>query len=231
MGKFKNFFSTLISLVFLCVLAFAAYQAYQLYNRYIQENKVLKKMIARLEADSRIAEALVTEVRTEPATEKTLTTIKFLEYDTGGRPLQPRYFTFHGNIIQFQSLVIRFDDMYVKNGDRLRGKSAYIFWKVFFLDGPSTEEFEITKAFDVPDGYRTSELQNPFEEEIWKAFWKNALDSTYAKKKGIKNAQIEAPGTKFVPGILYTIKIEHSGGIRIDTSQIPAILKGERIPE
>ncbi len=47
---------------------------------------------------------------------------------------------------------------------------------------------------------------------------------------GVKNAQIEAPGTKFIPGALYTIKIEHDGGIRIDVQALSAILTGERIP-
>jgi len=60
-------------------------------------------------------------------------------------------------------------------------------------------------------------------------FWEYALDSEKSITKGIKNAQIEAPGTKFVPGILYTLKIEHDGGIRIDTAEIPSILKGEKI--
>ena len=59
--------------------------------------------------------------------------------------MEPRYFTFSGNIIQFQSLVIRFDDEFVRKGDPLRGRSAYIFWKVFLLDGKNTQEFEITK--------------------------------------------------------------------------------------
>jgi hypothetical protein len=35
----------------------------------------------------------------------------------------------------------------------------------------------------------------------------------------------------FVPGTLYTIKIEHDGGMRIDTQSLPVILRGERIPE
>ena len=52
-----------------------------------------------------------------------------------------------------------------------------------------------------------------------------------AAKLGIKNAQIEAPGTKFLPGYLYTLKIEHDGGLRIDTSTIPPIMRGEIIPE
>ena len=40
-----------------------------------------------------------------------------------------------------------------------------------------------------------------------------------------------APGTKFVPGKLYTIKIEHDGGLRIDVSPLPEILAGEKIPK
>ena len=48
-------------------------------------------------------------------------------------------------------------------------------------------------------------------------------------KNSIKNTQIEAPGTMFIPGMLYTIKIEHDGGMRIDATKIPDILKGEKI--
>jgi hypothetical protein len=47
---------------------------------------------------------------------------------------------------------------------------------------------------------------------------------------GIKNAQIEAPGTVFIPGMLYTIKIEHDGGMRIDAAKLPEVLRGEKIP-
>ena len=46
---------------------------------------------------------------------------------------------------------------------------------------------------------------------------------------GIKNAQIEAPGTKFIKGILYTLKIEHDGGLRIDAQPLPKILQGEKL--
>jgi hypothetical protein len=46
---------------------------------------------------------------------------------------------------------------------------------------------------------------------------------------GIKNAQIEAPGSLFIPGTIYKIYIEHDGGLRIDAAPIPAILKGEKL--
>ncbi len=200
--------------------------------RHRSENEALKQIIARLEADSRIAQVLVTGVRDDPETGEALTTIKVLEFDAHGDPLVPRFFTFSGNIIQFQSLVVRFDDFHVTSGHRLKGKSAYLFLKVFFLDGPRTQVFDMTPLREIPEGYKI-DFQNTaaagLQRDFWDQFWAYALDPAEARRAGIKNAQIEAPGTKFIPGILYTIKIEHDGGMRIDSEPIPEILKGERI--
>ncbi|MFH1868900.1 MAG: hypothetical protein ABH843_08015 [Candidatus Omnitrophota bacterium] len=223
----KKLIITLLKALLIVLLTLGGYL---LYLKYANENKVLKQMISRLEADSRIAEVLVTAVKYDELKNKRFTTIKFLEFDASSSPMDPRYFTFSGNIIQFQSLVMRFDDMHIRHADKFRGKSAYIFLKVFMLDGKNTQEYEITGADQVPDGYRISYAKNEFEEQLWQEFWKYALDPEKAKSKGIKNAQIEAPGTMFIPGMLYTIKIEHDGGIRIDASQLPEILKGEHIP-
>ena len=143
--------SSILTIVFIIFLGFFVFH---LYEKYLHENAVLKQIIERLEADSRAAEVLVTGVNFDEATKRTRTTIKFLEYDAKGRPLPPKYFTFSGNIIQFQSLVVRFDDIHIRRGERLRGKSAYLFWRVFMLDGKNTEQFEITKTQEVPEGYR-----------------------------------------------------------------------------
>lgn len=201
------------------------------YNRYLNRVKVLEQMVVRLNADSRVAEILVTGVAYDEETRRNKTTIKFLEYDVDGNPLKPKYYTFLGNIIQFQSLVIRFDDNYIQASDRLRGKSAFVFWKVFMLDGKNTQEFEITPLGSIPEGYKIPNLSNFFEAQLWQKFWKLALDPDYAKRYGIKNVQIEAPGSIFVPGNLYTVKIEHDGGLRIDSMPLPSILKGETIPQ
>src|SRR3989338_6691708 len=193
------------------------------------ENHLLKKVIERLTADSRVAEMLVTDVKRDTKTKKTYTTIKFLEYDTKLNPLEPKYFTFSGNVIQFQSMVIRFDDFYVKKGHPLKGKSAYLFMKAFMLTSNDTEVFEITKVNEIPSGYEVAEVKNNFEKKIWQKFWEYALNYDKASKVGIKNAQIEAPGTKFIPGMIYTIKIEHDGGLRIDAKPVTPILKNEKI--
>ena len=212
-----------------CLVAFIGVLAYKLIFTYVNENKVLKQVVSRLEAESRIAEVLVTKVKYDEESGNMFTTIKFLEYDVNQNPLDPMYFTFSGNIIQFQSLVIRFDDRYIKVNDKLKGKSIFIFWKVFMLDGSNTQEFEISKINKIPQGYKIEGSNNYFEKKLWESFWSYALNPKTAKMKGIKNVQIEAPGTIFVPGMLYRLKIEHDGGIRIETISLPEILKGEVI--
>ncbi len=203
-------------IIIFVLVAAGAIWVYQNVFKFVNENKVLRQVIERLEANSRIAEVLVTEVHYDEAKRKNFTTIKFLEYSSQQKPLEPKYFTFAGNIIQFQSLVIRFDDFHIRMDTPLKGKSAYIFWKAFMLDGPNTQEYEITRMREVPRGYQVGEPAGSFESRLWAKFWKYALNIPTAEKMGIKNAQIEAPGTMFIPGTLYTIKIEHDGGMRID---------------
>ena len=214
--------------LFATILFLAGSGIYWMAKR-IEENQILRKVVERLSADSRVAEVLVTQSRYNEATKKIETTIKFLEYDAEGKPLAPRFLTFQGNIIQFQSLVIRFQDRLVRAGDKLRGRSAYLFLKAFVLDGEKTQVFDLTEANEVPKGYKVPGARNEFEQKLWDEFWKYALDPKARERAGIKNAQIEAPGSMFLPGTIYTIHIEHDGGIRIDTHPIPEILKGETI--
>lgn len=212
------------------VLILLAAAIFEFFRNAFYEKQVLKQIIKRLEADSRLAEVLVTNVGYDEQDKRLKTTIKFLEFNTAGEPLEPKYFSFYGKIIQFQSLVARFDDIHIRQADKLRGKSVYLFWKAFALDGANTREYEITPLNQIPEGYRVETAKNRFEKKIWERFWGHALDRQKAGSQGIKNAQIEAPGTMFVPGMLYTIRIEHDGGLRIDSSRLPEILKGEKIP-
>ncbi len=188
-----------------------------------------KRIVAALEADSRAAEVLVTESSLDEATGTFTTTIKFLEYDYKGGSLPPRYFTFRGNQIQFQALVVRFEDGYVERGHRLKGKSVYLFTKAFVLDGQNTQEFVITPTQGVPRGYEVPGAPSAMQKKIWANFWSYVLNPKARKGVGIRNAQIEAPGSVFVPGTLYDIRIEHDGGLRIDAKPIPAVLRGETI--
>ena len=223
--KLKNLASIILLFALISVLAWVGAILIGKWN----EHRILTQIIQRLSADSRVAEVLVTNTAFNEKSKQILTTIKFLEYDASGRALTPKYFTFKGNVIQFQSLVIRFQDKFVAAGNKLKGKSAYIFLKAFVLENPETQIMTITPVYEIPEGYRIAAGKNPLEKKLWESFWKYALDSGAREKAGIKSAQIEAPGTVFIPGTVYTLKIEHDGGLRIDTQKIPEILKGEKI--
>ncbi|HTL70004.1 MAG TPA: hypothetical protein VL404_01815 [Candidatus Eisenbacteria bacterium] len=257
---FKGLRKAVLNAALVAALVAAGIGGFKFFHEYL----TFKKIIRNLEAESRLAEVLVVESSLDEYTRKYTTTIKFLEYDVKGRPLQPKYFTFKGNLIQFQTLVVRFDDKYVEQGHRMRGKSIHLFLKAFVLDGANTQEFLITapgrvphgeeprggvpfvRLFDglfakagpgraplpesiVPEGYRVGDPPNYFEREIWARFWKIALEPAERERVGIKNAQVEAPGSVFVPGTIYTLLLENDGGVRIDTRPIPEILKGEKV--
>ena len=222
------------------ILLVFAFVVFVLGFKFFSEFITFKKIIHNLKAESRLAEVLVVESSLDEYTRKYTTMIKFLEYDVHGQPLKPKFFTFKGNLIQFQTLVVRFDDKYIEQGHRMKGKSIVLFLKAFVLDGTHTQEFVITPVYEVPpaltksagipevvvpDGYRVGNPPNYFEREVWAKFWRYALDPAERKSVGIKNAQVEAPGQVFVPGTIYTLTLEHDGGVRIDTRPIPEILK------
>ncbi len=219
----------IIRWIFFAAVIFLAAKGVHWAAKWIEERSVLKQVIERLSADSRIAEVLVTQSRFNEETKAIETTIKFLEYNAKGEPLEPKFFTFQGNIIQFQALVIRFQDQLVQAGDKIRGKSAYIFLKAFILDKRNTQVFDITDTHQIPSGYKIPGAASEYEQKLWEEFWNYALDPQARERMGIKNAQIEAPGSMFLPGTIYTLRIEHDGGLRIDTQPIPQILKGEKI--
>lgn len=221
--------SKIINYAILIAAVFGAIFVIHWTHQWIQESRILKKVVERLSADSRVAEVLVTKSEFDEVSKKIKTTIKFLEFGAQGQPLTPKYFTFQGNIIQFQALVVRFEDRFVKAGDRLKGKSAYLFTKAFVLDGKNTQAFTITEYESIPEGYKIPGIQSEYEAQLWKEFWTYAMDSKKSAQAGIKNVQLEAPGSLFVPGTIYTLYIEHDGGLRIDAKPVPEILKGEKV--
>ncbi len=227
MEKYK--LSKTINTILATLSALALLSAGFWVHGFLERERVLRQVVERLSADSLVAEVLVTKSEYDEVSKKIQTTIKFLEYGPDTKPLEPRYFSFRGNLIQFQALVVRFQDALVKSGNRLKGKSAFIFLKAFVLDGPDTQVFDITKHDEIPRGYQIPGVTSDFERDLWKEFWSYALDPARRAAAGVKNAQIEAPGSLFLPGSIYTLRIEHDGGLRIDARDVPEILRGEHL--
>lgn len=220
----------LLLIVLLGSGTYTAYYLKRIYHEKDLEIQELKIVVDRLEAETRVAEILVTEQGRNAETGRLETTIKFLELDRNGEPLSPRHFTVEGDIIYFDSLVIKFDHNYVERGEALRGKSISLFRRIFGEHQKPNEGFPIDEGSDrgsVPDIFRVNSQPTAFEVELWKEFWRYAVDPKEAKRKGVRIIQGEAVYTRFIPNNIYIITLDHAGGINIKVEPVRQILRDE----
>lgn len=179
-------------------------------DRHEAELRRLREVIDRLQAERRIAEVHV--LRQDART----TTFRFREVRPDGAPLHERDFTIEGDVVYFDALVIKFEHAYVERGDHLRGRSLYLFERVFGEHQEPAQGFRLDEG--VPIAYRVNGqggAPSKFEQELWADFWKYALDPQAARAKGIRVAQGEAVRTKLRLGMVYRLTIEAAGGINV----------------
>ena len=135
-----------------------------------------------------------------------------------------------GEGVYFDALVIEFDRDYVKLSDPLRGKSIYLFRKIF----GSGQKPENGVALDpnakdgIPDPYRVGKPPSAFEVKLWRRFWELANDAKAAAHEGVRVAQIQANAIRPVPGKIYTLSLEHAGGMNVTAADIPDVLRKEQ---
>ena len=159
-----------------------------------------------------------------------MTTIKFVEEDSLGHDMPPQYFTFSGHLIQFQSLVVRFEDKFVAAGDRFKGRSVYLFWKVFMLDGAHTQEFPITQVDEIPGGYKIPGHTSGFENRFWKDFWRFAFDEDIGP--GMLASKAFRRGTRryfHSGGICILSILSTTEGLGLMLNPVEPIFRGEKI--
>lgn len=231
--KRTGFFGWVKRLLVLALLGAAAFGGYTLYDWY-REREVLRQIVARLTAEERVAEVWVEEYHKAADGRLQKLRLKILEYGRDGKPLPPVFCDFSVNdIVHFEALVIRLNDQLVMDG---QGKSAHLFRRAFALDdrGDTYQSCDINRPLEVPGGYRLQVADaraREVEERYWKKFWELALDEQRRQSAGVKNAQIEAPATRFVPGRIYRLMLEHDGGLTIQPGPVPEILQGQKVPE
>jgi len=207
------------------------YAAYWLNNVYgLKEAEIqrLNEVVSRLNGESRVAQAMVTKQEFNPLNNEIETTIKFLEITSEGENLKPRFFTFKSDTIYFDALVIKFDLDYVERGEALRGKSIALFRRIFSENQAPENGFLMDEDSDggaVPNIYRINKNPSELEEKLWKGFWGYAADPKEAAKLGVRVIQGEAVYTRFQPDNLYTLTLDHDGGLNIMTEPFPQILK------
>lgn len=221
------------SLLLAAVGAAGVYLAYELVVKPRQalhdQIREQKETILRLEQDKERLEtylkilklierrARVEVLRQEKDQQGNLeTTIRFTEIDDSGNPITvPREMTLPGKEVYFDTLVIKFEDHFVEQGDPLKGRALMLFRRIFSSTMRAEDGFVIDVEGQVPEVYAEHQAPSDFEGELWKRFWEIANDEKLAKKFGVRAIHGDAPYMRMEPDRVYEIRLRSTGEVII----------------
>jgi hypothetical protein len=169
-----------------------------------------------LKIDRRVARILVLE-QTPAASGKPMTTkVRFEEVDGEGNPIgSPKELTIEGDVLYVDSWVVKFEDVFVEQGDPVRSASLVLFRRLFGEKQAPADGVAIDSAGERPAAYGGHGTMSAVESEVWKDFWEFANDPRRAAALGVRAAHGEAPSMKLKNGGIYTITLRSSGGLTI----------------
>ena len=141
------------------------------------------------------------------------TTFSFSEVDMSDNPIgEKRTFTIDGDILYIDTLVIKFEDDFVEQGDVLKGSALCLFNRLFGEKQKPEDGFRLDPEGETPKPYKLdSPDTSEFEKELWGNFWKLAQDPEFAKTKGVRAAHGQAPSMKLQEGSTYKLEMRNTG--------------------
>src|ERR1035438_1861982 len=99
------------------------------------------------------------------------TTIRFTEVDDTGKPTNvSREMTLPGQEVYFDTLVIKFDDHFIEQGDPLKGGALMVFRRIFSSTMRPEDGLVIDKDGQVPQAYAERQATSEFEKDLWRRF-------------------------------------------------------------
>jgi hypothetical protein len=219
MGSGRHFpiRSFVVSVVLVAVAAASVYLSYEL---------VVKP---RLALQNQIREQQVTILKLEQENQRLETYLKILkridrrarvevlrEVDDAGKPISAsREFTLPGQEVYFDTLVIKFDDHFVEQGDPIKGGALMLFRRIFSSPMRPQDGFAIDKQGQEPEVYAERQAASDFEKDLWKRFWDLANDEKLAQERGVRAIHGDAPYMLMEPGRVYEICLRSTGEVII----------------
>jgi hypothetical protein len=211
------------------LVAVAAVSVYLAYEMVIVPRRALQDQIHALEQDKQRLETylkilkhidrrarieVLRQVRDQQGDLQT--TIRFTETDADGKPVSvSRELTLPGQEVYFDTLVIKFDDHFVEEGDPLKGQALMLFRRIFSNTMRAEDGFVIDKEGQPPEIYAGRQAPSDFEKDLWKRFWELANDERLAKEHGVRAIHGDAPYMRLEPDRVYEISLRSTGEVII----------------
>jgi cell division protein FtsB len=188
-----------------------------------QEIERLDLALRLLKVDHRVAEIAVLDQWQSEVEKRLKTKFEFRDVDDKGAMLDaaPKVFTIDGDVVYIDAWVVKYNDELIEKGDPLRSTSVCLFRRVFGEFQQPAEGFKLDQVTTRPVAYGTSGDMTDYEKQLWTHFWDYANNSDEAKKAGVRAAHGEAPSIKLQRGKLYKLLLRSSGGLTIETQDLP----------
>ena len=225
--------SFLRSIVLVAVAAGSIYLAYEMVivpRRALQDQiREQKEAIGKLEQEKQRLEAFLkilkhidrrarVEVLRQARDQQggLQTTIRFTETDNAGKPVSlSRELTLPGREVYFDTLVIKFGDQFVEQGDPLKGHALMLFRRIFSSTMRAEDGVVIDKQGEAPEVYAGRQAPSGFEKDLWKRFWELANDEKLAKEHGVRAIHGDAPYMLLEPNRVYEVSLRSTGEVII----------------
>ena len=144
------------------------------------------------------------------------TTIRFTEVDDTGKPVNSsRELTLPGQVVYFDTLVIKFDDHFIEQGDPLKGQALMLFRRIFSSTMRPEDGLVIDVQGQAPEVYAERQAPNSFEKDLWKRFWELANDEKLARERGVRAIHGDAPYMRLEPNRVYEVCLRSTGEVII----------------
>lgn len=188
----------------------------------LREREQLREWVERLTLETRVAEARVLDQIHEgdlvngQRADKTMTSIEFVEFDRQQSPLPARRFLIEGELVYFESLVLKFEYEDVAAGDVLKGKSLLLFRRIFGEHQNPVDGYQIDPEHEIPDVYRVDANPSEVERKLWSRFWDYMADPVLRDHDGVRIAQVQAPAVKMKRGQVWVLKHQSTGDLNLE---------------
>ena len=217
--------------VSLLIISIVGWKAYMIFDEHFSAAKrqleEAKEKISQLEIINQKLEmanvflkktrrlAVISDIvkESQEGSDAVKTTFSFSEIDLSDNPIgEKRTFTIDGDILYIDTMVIKFEDDFVEQGDVLKGSALCLFNRIFGEKQKPEEGFKLDAEGETPKPYKLdSPDSSGFEKELWGNFWKLAQNPDYAKKMGVRAAHGTAPSMKLQEGSTYKLEMRNTG--------------------
>lgn len=217
-GKIITTVVLLAAIATASILGLAFYFSSSSIHSLLTENHKLNKAIKNLTQEQQVGFATL-ESRSRNEMGEIESLVRFVQ-TAPGKPseiVSEELFVVEGDIVHFDTLIVKFNDNYVKDG---KERALYL-WRRIYGEGDAPADGDLIQSpGQAPERYRaiTQSLRLKNQPVFWDAIWDLANDPQQLSEYGVTAVFGNAIYTKMEPGKVYVFKISATGQI------YPAIL-------